>query len=312
MLKKHHLFIPMRSRSRASKTDKQSVSEKTEEAVEDDPLRRGSKGSILKVRRDRSRASSRRSRRTQDVANVEESKETSAPEISRTQSRSSSKLFAFLSCCASPDIDADDTALPAKKTTKRQPTLNRLPTPDKAEAHNGDVELKDPAYFGDEKAKSTVTAAQSPQDDQKHISSGAGAQGEGPSGPSDQAPSPGSKEEHAPSAAANGAIPESNTDAHRSDVKVEGSRTTDKKPLSDGVDDSSHEENVQSSPVLPPPPPTAPPAPQVREPEQPPQRQGPQKWLLPPPLPHLQNRKCLVLDLDETLVHSSFKVSSIF
>lgn len=31
-------------------------------------------------------------------------------------------------------------------------------------------------------------------------------------------------------------------------------------------------------------------------------------WLLPEPLPHLKNRKCLVLDLDETLVHSSFKV----
>jgi carboxy-terminal domain RNA polymerase II polypeptide A small phosphatase len=35
-----------------------------------------------------------------------------------------------------------------------------------------------------------------------------------------------------------------------------------------------------------------------------------QKWLLPPIQPHLKGRKCLVLDLDETLVHSSFKVSS--
>lgn len=35
----------------------------------------------------------------------------------------------------------------------------------------------------------------------------------------------------------------------------------------------------------------------------------PQKFLLPPIEPHLKGRKCLVLDLDETLVHSSFKVS---
>ncbi|KAI0895930.1 NIF-domain-containing protein [Annulohypoxylon nitens] len=36
--------------------------------------------------------------------------------------------------------------------------------------------------------------------------------------------------------------------------------------------------------------------------------QGPPKYLLPPVEPHLKGRKCLVLDLDETLVHSSFKI----
>ena len=34
-----------------------------------------------------------------------------------------------------------------------------------------------------------------------------------------------------------------------------------------------------------------------------------QKWLLPPMKPEFRGKKCLVLDLDETLVHSSFKVS---
>ncbi|KAK6859749.1 NLI interacting factor-like phosphatase [Apiospora arundinis] len=33
-----------------------------------------------------------------------------------------------------------------------------------------------------------------------------------------------------------------------------------------------------------------------------------QKYLLPPIEPHMKGRKCLVLDLDETLVHSSFKI----
>lgn len=37
----------------------------------------------------------------------------------------------------------------------------------------------------------------------------------------------------------------------------------------------------------------------------------PQKFLLPPQAPEFKGKKCLVLDLDETLVHSSFKVSSI-
>jgi carboxy-terminal domain RNA polymerase II polypeptide A small phosphatase len=36
-----------------------------------------------------------------------------------------------------------------------------------------------------------------------------------------------------------------------------------------------------------------------------------QQWLLPPIEPRFQGKKCLVLDLDETLVHSSFKVWSI-
>ena len=36
-----------------------------------------------------------------------------------------------------------------------------------------------------------------------------------------------------------------------------------------------------------------------------------QKWLLPPITPQFSGKKCLVLDLDETLVHSSFKVSSL-
>ena len=35
-----------------------------------------------------------------------------------------------------------------------------------------------------------------------------------------------------------------------------------------------------------------------------------QKWLLPEIRPEMVGKKCLVLDLDETLVHSSFKASS--
>lgn len=38
----------------------------------------------------------------------------------------------------------------------------------------------------------------------------------------------------------------------------------------------------------------------------------PQKYLLGPIAPRFQGKKCLVLDLDETLVHSSFKVSQLF
>ncbi|KAK9802529.1 hypothetical protein SCARD494_00462 [Seiridium cardinale] len=74
------------------------------------------------------------------------------------------------------------------------------------------------------------------------------------------------------------------------------------------------EEHYQKQVPLPPPGPIAnanPPAP-VQE-ETPavvalPEPVAEQKWLLPPIQPQFKGRKCLVLDLDETLVHSSFKI----
>ncbi|KAL7945116.1 HAD-like domain-containing protein [Trichoderma barbatum] len=63
---------------------------------------------------------------------------------------------------------------------------------------------------------------------------------------------------------------------------------------------------------LPPPPPGPGPSPLVTTAlpltDEGPSAPEPQKWLLPPITPELKGRKCLVLDLDETLVHSSFKI----
>ncbi|KAJ4186121.1 hypothetical protein NW767_004843 [Fusarium falciforme] len=70
------------------------------------------------------------------------------------------------------------------------------------------------------------------------------------------------------------------------------------------------EEPPQST--IPPPPPPPGPGPSavapVPFPEAGPSAPEPQKWLLPPIAPEHKGRKCLVLDLDETLVHSSFKI----
>ncbi|KAL7620417.1 hypothetical protein AAE478_009412 [Parahypoxylon ruwenzoriense] len=64
---------------------------------------------------------------------------------------------------------------------------------------------------------------------------------------------------------------------------------------------------------VPPPPPPGPipiisPAPITQDETSVDVEQGQQKFLLPPVEPRLKGRKCLVLDLDETLVHSSFKI----
>ncbi|KAJ5788640.1 hypothetical protein N7457_003630 [Penicillium paradoxum] len=327
--KKRHLLIPIPSR-RSSKSNKPQGSEKTEEAAQDEPSRRGSKVSILRSKRDPSRASSRRSRQTQDGANAEESKEVAtAPDANSSkpqQKKGPSKLLAFLGCCSSSEVDPDDAALPAKKTTMRPPAINRLPTPDKAEAHAGDsstMESREP--YLDEKANSTVSADQPGDDDRTVKASAAGLQDEGPAEVT-KAEASGQKdkpENVAPLTQA-GPAPEVKADAKNHEWEGQSNSTTDDIPSAststmpgtfgtDGTDGTDAQEEVTSqqevAPTVvmpPPPPPPMPPAPPG-----PPARgysEDAAHPLLPPVLPHLQGRKCLVLDLDETLVHSSFKV----
>lgn len=251
---------------------------------------------------------------------MEKSQETTTPTTpemngpSKPQEKKGSKLFAFLSCCSSPDVDGDDSIVPPKKTSKQPPVSNRLPTPDKAEAHTGDsstAESRDPAYFGDEKAVAVTADHPHPQEEERNAQVSPDTRGEGASAiaslPEVQPVSP---KEHEPNvAAANGVIPETQSEVARSAEQTPATEslttneTSPKKPAVHAEITSHEEQVVQAPAVLPPPPP--PPAPEVAtalEGEQ-------QQWLLPPALPHLSNRKCLVLDLDETLVHSSFKVS---
>lgn len=68
------------------------------------------------------------------------------------------------------------------------------------------------------------------------------------------------------------------------------------------------DEPVTSQQTLPPPPPV-PQIPTTEEIVPVDSMEQKQQWLLPPIEPRFKGKKCLVLDLDETLVHSSFKVS---
>ena len=80
------------------------------------------------------------------------------------------------------------------------------------------------------------------------------------------------------------------------------------RPLGSQAGTSAAEEPLPKVPPPPPGPVPNPPttavieSPPVFAPDQ------PQRFLLPPQAPEHKGRKCLVLDLDETLVHSSFKV----
>lgn len=323
--KKRHLLIPIPSR-RSSRTNKQG-SEKTEEAAQDEPSRRSSKVSILRSKRDHSRASSRRSRQTQNGGNAEESKEATAmPKDSPSkpqQKKSPSKFLAFLGCCSSSEVDADDTALPAKKTTMRPPASNRLPTPDKAEAPTGDsstVESGEP--YLDEKAHSTVSADQPGEEDRNVKPATASVQADGPSADAKQPEVSGQKDQtndvapHDQTGIVTGSVPEVTADANTQDLEGQSTSPAEDLPSAstatipkdfgtDGQEEVTSHQEMQLPVVIPPPPPPLPPAPPA------PARgyEDAAHPLLPAPLPHLSGRKCLVLDLDETLVHSSFKVS---
>lgn len=88
------------------------------------------------------------------------------------------------------------------------------------------------------------------------------------------------------------------------DVQKESDATASGQPL--------HKDASQVKIDLPPPPPIEQRREQINLPKAPEVVAGQavpeQKWLLPAIRPEHQGRKCLVLDLDETLVHSSFKV----
>lgn len=302
----------MRSR-RSLKSNKQSA-----EDAQSKP-RRDSKVSIIRGDGDHSRASSRRSHRTQDEANTEESKESTTPETDspKPQKKGPPKFLALFGCCSSSD-DADSAELPAKKATMRPAASNRLPTPDKAEAQIGDsstVESREP--YLDEKANSSVSVA--PNGEKRNVEPSAeGTPAEGPSTAAAKPEAPDQKDikEKPVLVESEDASPKPNsheneitpnldpqTNTATADLTSEPASTAatsnmPPEPLgADGQKDNAGEDETK---VLPPPPPRPIPARGSSE--------DVTRPLLPAALPHLSGRKCLVLDLDETLVHSSFKV----
>ncbi|KAF1983062.1 NIF-domain-containing protein [Aulographum hederae CBS 113979] len=111
------------------------------------------------------------------------------------------------------------------------------------------------------------------------------------------------------------------TEQEKKDNEIEMTDTGPSVPIAahethaahDASSSSAQREENQSKVVdLPPPPPVADRQEQVGAQRQfhssSPTDPEPQKWLLPPIKDEFKGKKCLVLDLDETLVHSSFKI----
>lgn len=254
----------------------------------------------------------------------QEMTDSSTPEMHappKTQQKKGSKLFSFLGCCGSSEVDNEDVQ-PAKRTTMRPPATHRLAPPDKGDTHTGDsypTESRDLAFFHEEKAPLAARTEQPLPSEEEYNQGAADAQRADTSaaGATQTAPPVGLKDHEGDVGMANGLVVVSQTDGvneieEKAAVKEEPTKIepTAESPVGSENASSVPEGIVTQTKTILPPPPSPPPLPatpaaplvtsQTEEEEVQP--------LLPPPLPHLENRKCLVLDLDETLVHSSFKV----
>ncbi|KAL4763409.1 putative general stress response phosphoprotein phosphatase Psr1/2 [Aspergillus foveolatus] len=326
--KKHHRLLPLPSRT-SLKADRSSTSDRTQDGPHDgsENTLRGSRRSLLRGRRDRSRGSSMRSKeQNPDEPSLEENK-TASPDVhdqtrSDKASKPSRKLFAFLSCCSSSDVDPEDGSIPPKKTPTRLSVVQTQPTPEKADVNAADsstAESKTPSYFKDEKPNLRVIS-----DKQSSHEEGAAEQSSQFDGTKTTPVIPESVQNQSSSSADNEIrVPDTQLSIQPAIVAAEPT-TIEESEENTNADENAAEgqetENFEASAQpavteveqkqlprddeavrLPPPPPLG------KQPETSVQERA-QQWLLPPALPHLRDRKCLVLDLDETLVHSSFKV----
>ncbi|KFH46413.1 Phosphatase-like protein [Hapsidospora chrysogenum ATCC 11550] len=230
------------------------------------------KGSFLGRQRDGS-ASSKRTGGDSDPTNTPGNSQPTSP---RRKNKKSGGLLSFLGCCGSAD-----TKDPADGEEANAHKLERLPqTPATAKTRTPQEQTGPNGL--NEKGETVEQKEDQPVPEDADQASPAGGEGSGQSaGPSVTIlpPKPPAQDEPVDDTAMPDAPPE----------EAPAVPTTEDK-------------------AIPPPPPVPNTTAQVTLAEAGPSGEDVQKALLPPIAPEHKGRKCLVLDLDETLVHSSFKI----
>lgn len=300
--------------------------------------KRSSKNSIQSRSRKGSNTSSKKEAVVGDAAG-ESSKAEGQATVTRSKRRSG--FLAFLNCCSAPEnansVELNDQAGPAKKARVLQPKPGRQPTPMKkpnpSAAESSTAESKEASgdsiggpEYSELKAAAKPTMV-------THVSKD--------NVPNEKAPTPSSSQEKDTSEPPLPPLPPIvPTDNPRDStlIRTEPPQIVDPAETvavqGTTINDRTLQQEAQDSDIVMTDSPPVPPAPEEpsKAPHDPPQAQvnlppppprnvqiapGPsnaiapieqQKYLLPPLQPQFRGRKCLVLDLDETLVHSSFKV----
>lgn len=266
---------------------------------------KGSKASIMGRHRNGSASSNR------SAVDTAQTVTSGAPNPPAQQKKKKGGLFSLL-CCGVPDdanvVDNEPGDGPGHKVEKLPPrptTASRRQTPSEQSASKAQLQEKD------------VSSGQNPPDSSKPKRvSGATTQDQSSTLAEESKPStivgttapavtvdPPVQEAPAPAPSGRGHLDtDDDGDTEMADAAVLEATEPPVQPV-----EVDHLQNLPPAPPMPPvaTPPQDAEAGLITMPDQP--EQG---WLLPPIQPHLKGRKCLVLDLDETLVHSSFKVYS--
>lgn len=302
-----------------------------------------SETNLAKNKRPSSKASSKQSRRIQqpDQPAPKVSPSNNDAHANQEKKQKPSKLFAFLTCCGSSDVE--EPSLPAKKSATTQPTQERQSAPAEKKPGPGVAESSSSDFKGedqlDEKAvlKTTAERGSSKAEDEGISLPQGGRLDNSIEKPKSDLVAEKSTATTlhqdalaAPEAASQASteVPTSHasTSKPQADSGVEPTPAENVTPQKDAgkglhrhtpgnsVDEgttTTTETQVPEKKTVPPPPPPQDHASQTSDSEVttgPPGLPEDKQYLLPPLQPHFKDRKCLVLDLDETLVHSSFKV----
>ncbi|KAG4443242.1 hypothetical protein IFR05_001285 [Cadophora sp. M221] len=305
-----------------------------------------SKGSILGRRRNGSATSSKMSITQQGTsAGPTGTPNNTASNPAVSQQPKKKGLFSFL-CCGVPDsantADPNDAAVPANKVTKvpsgRPATASRpeqgttaqtnsIPTKPQTEK---EALRQDDQQVGLDKDRNEVTYSNSGRTVQTGGSIPPAANGDLTQTVGDtrdqQLPEL-SKEAESTSAGQTSNPAVVVQGPSRSESKVSTTQNTaqelkdtegdvkmaDSEPVPADKEETTvppvRKDETVNKTTLPPPPPVPQPQPGPSEDKAAPEpAEQKSQWLLPPIAPRFQGKKCLVLDLDETLVHSSFKI----
>ena len=217
----------------------------------------------------------------------------------RSEKKPKAGFLSFLNCCSSSDTfdEAKNEQPPVpSKQTKIPPTQAKAPRPTEAtelktEKEAEPTQINEKRELHEEEKVSTTVAKQEPEEEinEKVVPIPA------PTPPRQPDDLEERYDQNEPLA-----------QPHTESKDVDMPDVEDNGPIAKTVDEPVQPADANPTVALPPPPPLSQRQEQVGTavPEVPSEKH----WLLPPAQPPLKGRKCLILDLDETLVHSSFKI----